>query len=173
VTRWLKQHFATEAEISACKAVMKHVLQTRDKRTVRCRLARLHERAPELGITSWVQGVEQKLPQLICRVGSVRLPATSNAVGRFFRAFQRFYRTRGGFHSVLSAKRELLLFWVVYVFTQRVTTGQAPIEVVMPEARSTPLYRLINDPFQTLQEREAVKSAATMAALLRPKAAGA
>ena len=153
VTHWLKQHFATEAEIHARKPVMKQVLQTRDKRTVRRRLARLHERAPELGITPWVQGVEQKLPQLIRSVGSVRLPSTSNAVERFFRAFQRFYRTRGGFHSVLSAKRELLLFRVVYVFTQHATTGQAPIEVVMPEARSMPLYRLINDPFRALQER--------------------
>jgi len=109
----LKQHFATEAEIKARKAVMKQVLQTRDQRTVRRRLARLHERASQLGMTPWGQGVEQKLPQLICSVGSVRLPATSNAVERFFRAFQRFYRTRGGVHSVLSATRELLLFWVV------------------------------------------------------------
>ena len=173
MTHWLKQHFATEAEIHARKPVMKQVLQTRDKRTVRRRLARLHERAPELGMTPWVQGVEQKLPQLIRSVGSVRLPSTSNAVERFFRAFQRFYRTRGGFHSVLSAKRELLLFWVVYVFTQHATTGQAPIEVIMPEARRMPLYRLINDPFRALQERESVKPEATMADLLRPKVAGA
>ena len=103
-----------------------------------------------MGITPWVTTVEAKLPQLICSVGSVRLPSTSNTVERFFRAFQRFYRTRGGFHSVLSAKRELLLFLVVYVFTQHATTGQAPIEVIMPEARSMPLYRLINDPFRAL-----------------------
>jgi transposase-like protein len=173
VTHWLKQHFATGAEINARKPVMKQVLQTRDKRTVRRRLARLRERAPELGITPWVQGVEEKLPQLICSVGSVRLPATSNAVERFFRAFQRFYRTRGGFHSVLSAKRELLLFWVVYVFTQHATTGHAPIEVVMPEARSMPLYRLINDPFRALREQEYVKATATMADLLRLQEASA
>jgi len=94
-------------------------------------------------------------------------------VERFFRAFQRFYRTRGGFHSVLSAKRELLLFWVVYVFTQHATTGQAPIEVVMPEARSMPLYRLINDPFRALREQEYVKATATMADLLRLQEASA
>jgi transposase-like protein len=173
VTHWLKQHFATGAEINARKPVMKQVLQTRDKRTVRRRLARVRERAPELGITPWVQGVEEKLPQLICSVGSVRLPATSNAVERLFRAFQRFYRTRGGFHSVLSAKRELLLFWVVYVFTQHATTGHAPIEVVMPEARSMPLYRLINDPFRALREQEYVKATATMADLLRIQEASA
>src|SRR5262249_20301518 len=92
-------------------------------------------------------------------------------IERFFRAFQRFYRTRGGFHSVLSAKRELLLFLVVYVFTPHATTGQAPIEVIMPEARSMPLYRLINDPFRALQERENVNRETEMADLLRPQGA--
>jgi transposase-like protein len=173
VTHWLQQHFATEAEIKARKPAMKRLFQTRDKRTVRRRLAWLRERAPEWGITPWVTAVEAKLPQLICSVGSARLPSTSNAVERFFRAFQRFYRTRGGFHSVLSAKRELLLFLVVYVFTQHATTGRAPVEVIRPEARRMPLYRLINDPFRALQERASVKSGATMADLLRPQAAGA
>ena len=172
VTHWLKQHFTTEAEIDARKPAMKRLFQTHDKRTVRRRLARLKERAAAWGITPWVSTVEAKLPQLICSVGSVRLPSTSNAVARFFRAFQRFYCTRGGFHSVLSAKRELLLFLVVYVFTQHATTGQAPIEVIVPEARSMPLYRLINDPFRALQERADVKSEAPMADLLRPQAAG-
>jgi len=172
VTHWLKQHFATEAEINARKPAMKRLFQTRVKRTVRRRLARLRERAADLGITPWVTAVEAKLPQLICSVGSVRLPSTSNALERFFRAFQRFYRTRGGFHTVHSAKRELLLFLVVYMFTQHATTGQAPIEVIIPEARRMPLYRLINDPFRALQERASVKPEATMADLLRPKAAG-
>jgi transposase-like protein len=171
VTHWLQQHFATEAEIKARKPAMKRLFQTRDKRTVRRRLARLRERAAALGITPWVKGVEEKLPQLICSVGSVRLPSTSNAVERFFRAFQRFYRTRGGFHSVLSAKRELLLFLVVYLFTQHATTGQAPIEGIVPEARRMPLYHLINDPFRALQERENVKGMPTMADLLRPEEA--
>src|SRR5438128_723991 len=163
IYRWIGEHV---------KAAMKRLFQTHDQRTVRRRLARLKERAAEWGITLWVSTVEAKLPQLICSVGSVRLPSTSNAVERFFRAFQRFYCTRGGFHSVLSAKRELLLFLVVYVFTQHATTGQAPIEVIVPEARSMPLYRLINDPFRALQERADVKSEAPMAVLLRPQAAG-
>jgi transposase-like protein len=171
VTHWLKQHFATAAEINARKPAMKRLFQTRDKRTVRRRLARLRERAPTLGITPWVSRVDEKLPELICTVGSVRLPSTSNAVERFFRAFQRFYRTRGGFHSVLSAKRELLLFLVVYMFTQHATTGQAPIEVIMPEARRMPVYRLINDPFRALQERGNVNVQPQMADLLRPQEA--
>jgi transposase-like protein len=171
VTHWLRQHFATEAEINARKPAMKRLFQTHDTRTVRRRLARLKERAAEWGITPWVTTVEEKLPKLICRVGSVRLPSTSNAVERFFRAFQRCYCTRGGLHSVLSATRERLLFLVVYVFTQHATTGQAPIEVIVPEARSMPLYRLINDPFRALQERADVKPEAPMADVLRPQEA--
>jgi len=173
VTQWLKQHLTTEEEITTRKKVMKNVFQTHDKRTVRRRLARLKGQAPALGITTWITQVEAKLPQLICSVGSVRLPSTTNAIERFFRTFQRFYTTRGGFHSVLSAKRELLLFLVVYVFTQQATTGQAPIEVIMPEARSMPLYRLINDPFRALQEQADVKQEAEMADLLRPQEAAA
>ena len=124
-------------------------------------------------MTSWVSAVEAQLPQRIGSVGSVRLPSTSNAVERFFRAFQRFDCTRGGFHSVLSTQRELLLFLIVYVFTQHATTGQAPIEVIVPEARSMPLYRLINDPFRALQERGDVKREMEMADLLRPQEAAA
>src|SRR2546428_7262535 len=113
VTHWLKQHCATEAAIDARKPAMKRLFQTHDKRTVRRRLARLKERAAEWGMTPWVSAVEAKLPQRIWSVGSVRLPSTSNAVERFFCAFQRLYRTRGGFHSVRSAKRALRLFLVV------------------------------------------------------------
>ena len=171
VTHWLQQHFATEAEVNARKPAMKRLFQTHDKRTVRRRLARLRAQAPELGITPWVTTVEEKLPKLICSVGSARLPSTTNAIERFFRAFERFYKTRKGFHSVLSAKRELLLFLVVHVFTQHATTGQAPIEVIVPEARRMPLYRLINDPFRALQERGNVKGTPHMADLLRPEEA--
>ena len=173
ITRWLKQHFTAEEESTTRKRVMTKVLQTHDKRTVRRRLARLREQAPTLGITTWITQVEAKLPQLICSVGSARLPSTTNTIERFFRAFERFYKTRRGFHSVLSAKRALLLFLVVYVFTQRSSTGQAPIEVIMPEARRMPLYRLINDPFRALQERNSVKREAHMADLLRPQAVAA
>ncbi|HSF28948.1 MAG TPA: transposase [Candidatus Tectomicrobia bacterium] len=166
VTHWLKRHFVTDAEIEARKPMMKKLLQTRDKRTVRRRLARLKAQAAALGITPWVTGVEEKLPQLIGSVGSRHVPSTTNAIERFFRAFERFYKTRKGFHSVRSAKRELLLFLVVYLFTQRASTGQAPIEVILPEARRMPLYRLINDPFRALQERGTVKRETEMAELL-------
>jgi hypothetical protein len=51
---------------------------------------------------------------------------------RFSRTFQRFYTTCRGVHSVLSARREPVLF-VVYLFAQRATTGQAPA-VGLPRA---------------------------------------
>jgi hypothetical protein len=74
---------------------------------------------------------------------------------------------------VRSAKRELLLFLVVYLVTPRAPDGQPPSEVILPEARCMPLDRLINDPFRALQERESVTSEATMADLLLPEAAAA
>lgn len=110
VTPWLKQHCRTAAEINARKPVRQKLLQTRAKRPVRRRLARLQARASEWGLTPWVSRVEAKVPGLIGSVGRVRLPSPTKAIARFFRAFHRFYATRGGFHSVLSAKRELVLF---------------------------------------------------------------
>ena len=75
------------------------------------------------------------------------LPRTTNEIERFFRVFQRFYKTRGGFHSVISAKRELMLFLVMYLFTKQAGSKKAPIETVFSQATQTPLYHLINDPF--------------------------
>jgi hypothetical protein len=116
---------------------------------------------------------EAKLPGLTLSGGSSRLPSTTNALKRFFRGFQRFYATRGGFHSVLSAKRELLLLLVVYVFTQQATTSHAPIKVIVPEARRMLLYRVINDPLRALQEWGAVKPTGSTADLLVGQAAAA
>ena len=87
---------------------------------------------PVLGITAWIATVEEELPRLTRSVDSARLPSTPNAIERFSRTFQRFYTTRRGVHSVLSARREPVLF-VVYLFAQRATTGQAPA-VGLPRA---------------------------------------
>ena len=76
-----------------------------------------------------------------------------------------------GFHSVLSTKRELLLFLVIFQLTQHTTDGQAPIEVIVPEARRMPLYRFINDPFKALQGRGNVEGYPQLADLLRPQEA--
>ncbi|HEX9870486.1 MAG TPA: hypothetical protein VGC99_18220, partial [Candidatus Tectomicrobia bacterium] len=134
-TPWLPRPFATAAEITARKSVMKPLFQTRDQRPVRRRLARLRDQAPELGSTPWVSRVEEKLSELLCTVGSVCLPSTTKAIERFFRAFERCYKTRRGFPAVRSAKPALILFLVVSVFTQHAPTGHAPIEVILPEAR--------------------------------------
>lgn len=173
VTTWLNKHFSEDEEILKRKKPMKKLFQTNDKRTVRRRLVRLQARAEALGITAWIQRVVEKLPSLLCRVGSVRLPSTTNAIERFFRTFNRFYKTRCGFHSVVSAKRALILFLVVYLFTQRPTDGRAPIETIVPEASRMPLYRLINDPFTALRELGSVKQTTNMADFLLFKEAAA
>lgn len=150
VTRWVKQHFSDKDERKARQHMMKRVFQTPDKRTVTRRLTRLKERAAKWGIEAWVTLTETKLPYLLPSVGSRRIPSTTNAIERFFRAFQRFYKTRCGFHSVISARRTLVVFLVVYLFT-RGHKGTAPIEAIVPEASQMPLYRLINDPFTCLK----------------------
>jgi transposase-like protein len=146
----LKKPFSDEPLIEPRKKALKKVFQTNDQRTGCRRLTRLREKADAWGLPSWIKPVVKKLPSLIGSVGRVRLPWTTNAVERFFRAFNRFYKTRCGFHSVVSAKRALILFLVVYLFTQQPTRGCAPIEVIVPEAVRMPLYRLINDPWKAL-----------------------
>ena len=74
-------------------------------------------------------------------------PRTTKSIERFFRAFQRFYKTQGGFHSVVNAKRALLVFLVGSVFTIQPSTGRAPLEQIVPQARQMPLYQLLNAPF--------------------------
>jgi transposase-like protein len=150
VTRWVKQHFSDKEERKERQHMMKRVFQTSDKRTVTRRLTRLKEQAAKWGIEAWVTLTETKLPYLLPGVGSCRIPSTTNGIERFFRAFQRFYKTRCGFHSVISARRALIVFLVVYLFTRR-QNGSAPIETLVPEASQMPLYRLINDPFTCLK----------------------
>lgn len=152
VTRWCREHLADSAQAEPCKRQMKRVVQTTDRRTVRRRLAKLAEQATTLGlgIGAWLQQTLAKLPHLLPALGNRRVPRTINGIERFFRTFTRFYQGRGGFHSVRSAKGELVLFLLVYCFTQREKDGAAPIEAIVPEARQMPLYRLINDPLAVL-----------------------
>jgi transposase-like protein len=152
VTRWLREHAAAlpKETVNALKHRMKQVVQTGDSRTVRRRLRRLEfeETAEQIGLNSWISGIRERFVQLIPSLRHNPYPRTTNSIERFFRAFQRFYKTRGGFHSVMSAKRELMLFLVVYVFTIQVGTGSAPIEKIVPQAKHMPLYTLLNDPFR-------------------------
>jgi len=163
VTRWLKKRFADKDEIAVRKKKMKRVLQTNDKRTVKRRLQKLKESSGELGICDWVEQTEQKLPKLLPSVGSVCIPRTTNAIERFFRAFNQFYKKRCGFFTVVSAKRELILFLVMYVFIRQPESGKSPIESIMPDAREMPLYELINDPLKAVMGVENVNRNVKMA----------
>ena len=57
---------------------------------------------------------------------------------------------------MVSAKRELILFLVMYVFIHQPESGKAPIESIMPDAREMPLYKMINDPLRTVMGVENV-----------------
>ncbi|MCP4398230.1 MAG: DDE-type integrase/transposase/recombinase [bacterium] len=151
VTRWLKKNFPAGTDVAERKAAMKKIVQTTDKRTVKRRFARLQERADEWGIATWVELTENLLPNVLPSIGSRRVPSTSNEVERFFGCFTRFAKVRRGFFSVLSTKRQLIVFLVVYVFSTQ-TNGKAPIESILPEASQMPLYRMFNDPFAGLLE---------------------
>lgn len=96
-------------------------------------------------------------------IGSLVIPRTTNAIERFFRAFNRFYKMRCGFFTVVSARRELIFFPLMYVFIQQPGSGKAPIESIMPEAKTMPLYRFINDPLGSVMGVEDVKRNVKMA----------
>ena len=145
VTKFAKQHFSSEQEREDKKREMKKMFQTSDKRTVISRFERLKAKAQEWGITQWVNTVTGQLPHLLPAVGSQRIPSTSNAVERFFRRFNQFYIHRNGFFSTTSAKDQLKLFSVFYLFT-KAENGVAPLESIMPEISRTPFYKLMNDP---------------------------
>ncbi|MCI0528984.1 MAG: DDE-type integrase/transposase/recombinase [Nitrospira sp.] len=138
-----------EEEKEAVRKKMKRVVQTEDTRTVKRRLLKLEQEDREKGwgIGSWIASTWKNLEGLIPALRANGYARTTNQIEGFFRVFQRFYKTRGGFHSVMSAKRELMLFMVVYLFTRQLETGKAPIERIVPEANRMPLYRLLNDPF--------------------------
>lgn len=152
VATWLKRHLPdSPAEtVAVLKRKMKRVVQTCDPRTVTRRLQALETQEAQegWGLTSWIESVRAKLGRLRPALRRNSYPRTTNQIERFFRAFQRFYKTRGGFHSIISAKRELMLFVVVYVFTQQADSGTAPIEQIVPQAKDMPLYQLINYPFR-------------------------
>ena len=163
VNHYLKRHFRKE-QIPKRKQVMKQLLQSNDKRTVRRRFATLKKMAAKPGIKQWVKDTEKKLPKLLKAVGSQRIPQTNNAIERFFRAFNRFYKVRCGFFSPISAKRELIFFILMYLFIKQPETAKAPVEnpdedgveAIMPEATKMPLYQLVNDPIRLLMNTQKI-----------------
>lgn len=64
---------------------------------------------------------------------------------------------------MVSAKRELILFLVMYMFIRQLESGKAPIESITPEAREMPLYKLINDPLKAVMGVENVNRNVKMA----------
>lgn len=163
VLTWFKEHLPQAEGNASAKAQMRKVLQTRDKRTVRRRFEKLEQQAQDLGIGGWIEKTRESLNELIRSVGSRVLPTTTNGIERFFRTFARFYKVRCRFHSVESARDQLCLFLVVYLFTQRAKDGIAPIERIWSQASQTPLYRLLNDPFGVRARLEDVKKMPQMA----------
>lgn len=113
----MKKHLKgmKESEAEEVKKEMKRVVQTEDPRTVNRRLAKLQAQDAEQrwGIESWIEVTRGNLKRLIPALRCNRYAKTTNQIERFFRAFERFYKTRQGFGSILSAKRELMLFLVV------------------------------------------------------------
>jgi transposase-like protein len=152
VTHWVKKHLSDfpDKTLRLIKKKMKGVVQTIDTRTVKRRLKKLaqEDEQKKWGISDWIKNVKKKLDKLIPALRDNNYPKTTNRIERFFRTFNRFYKTRCGFHSVESAKRELILFLVVYIFTIQPESGKAPIEAIIPRAREMPLYQLLNYPLK-------------------------
>jgi transposase-like protein len=153
VTRCVKTQFGEteQDEANAAKKQLKRVVQTHDPRTVIRRLDRLEDTANKKGwnLREWIKRTRENLNHLVPALRSNTYPSTTNTIERFFRAFAQFYKTRCGFHSVISAKREIIFFMVIYLFSIQAERGQAPIEKILPEANMMPFYRLLNYPFSS------------------------
>ena len=147
----MTEHFPEGEQDAAAEAKqrMKAVMQSHDTRTVKRRLDALEQTANQKGwkITNWLKHTRSILHKLLPARRSNSYPTTTNEIERFFREFNRFYKTRCGFHSVKSAKREIIFFLVMYLFTMQAESGTAPIERIIPEANTMPFYRLLNYPF--------------------------
>ncbi|MEW6621336.1 MAG: hypothetical protein AB1422_18730 [bacterium] len=168
-SRWVKKQFDNgggekdKEVLKERKKELKKVLQTNDKRTAKRRFGRLKENGKELGIQGWIENTEKILPKFLPAIGSKKFPKTNNVIERFFRDFNQFYKKRCGFFSVGSAKRELLCFLVMYLFLQQPGSGKAPLEIIMPEVKDMPFYRLVNDPLGCLLGLQNVKKYKKMA----------
>ena len=150
ISRWIKKHLKNfpENTLKIIKKRMKGIVQTEDTRTAVRRLENLEEdnTKEKWGLEPWLKTMHKNLSRLLPAMRKNQNPRTTNEIERFFKQFQRFYKTRNGFHSVASAKDQLAVFMVTYFFTCQAETGKAPIEKIMPEANRTPLYRILNDP---------------------------
>jgi len=161
VTRWVKKHLVgfSKEQQGVIKEKMKKIIQTKDTRTAESRLERLEKENLEKqwGLEAWLKMTRKNLKRLLPAMRKNKYPRTNNEIERFFRQFQRFYKTRNGFGSFASAGSQLILFMVVFLFTCQAKSGKAPIENIMPEAKRMPFYHLINDPIRWMPDKQVKK----------------
>ncbi len=151
--RRLRKAGVWESEV--CKRVGK-LFATRDKRTVRRRVARLCGVVEGLGKSEVVSGLLLKLSQVLPAVGSTWRPSTANGVERFFGAFDRFYLSKGPFCDPASAKKPLQLFVLWYLLRVGAKGQACPLERAGGQVAQLPLYHLLNRPkVRMLRERMA------------------
>lgn len=159
VTRWVKKHLVgfSKEQQGVIKEKMKKIIQTKDTRTAENRLERLEKENLEKnwGVEAWLKMTRKNLKRLLPAMRKNKYPRTNNEIERFFRQFQRFYKTRNGFGSPASAKSQISVFMVVFLFTRQAKSGKAPIEKIMPEANRMPFYHLLNDPIRWIPDKQA------------------
>ena len=132
------------------------LFRTRDKRTVRRRVARLCGLVERLGKGEVVSGLLEKLSQVLPAVGSTWRPSTANGVERFFGVFDRFYRVKGPFCDLASAQKHLQLFVLWYVLRVGAKGQACVLERAGGKVDALPLYHLLNRPkVRMLRERMA------------------
>ena len=132
------------------------LFQTKDKRTVVRRGAKLRSLVEGLGLGEVVSGLVSKLPQVLSAVGSTWRPSTTNAAERFFGVFDRFYLVKGPFCDLASAKKHLQLFVLGYLLRGGAKGQACPLERAGGKVEALPLYHLLNRPkVRMLRERMA------------------
>ncbi len=136
----------------AVAAQLKSLFHTAGKRTVRRRLAKLFAQTDGNPAQAVVARLMAKLPKLLPAIGSTWRPTTSNAVERFFGAFDRFYQLKGPFQHEASAHKHVALFMLGYVFETAsadaavARQGRCPLQVAGYEVDTIPLFHLLNRP---------------------------
>jgi transposase-like protein len=122
------------------------LFRTRDKRTVRRRVATLQQLLEAVGAGAVGERLQAKLPQVIGAVGSTWRPSTANAAEGVFRVVDRVSRLKGPFCDEDSALKHVHLFRLGYGF-QIGANGQAcPLERAGVAVQQVPLYHLLNRP---------------------------
>jgi transposase-like protein len=148
---------------------LKALFRTPSKRTVSRRLDTLQVDAQDSPVQAVVDRLLAKLPQLLPAVGSTWRPTTSNAAERFLGAFDRFYRAKGPFQNLASARKHVDLFMLGYVFetfsaeAAAERRGRCPLQLAGYEVGGMPLFHVLNRPNPS-RLRQAIASGYDLAA---------